>query len=63
MEHLMSCEKDALYCRVDFNARDLRLYLVVNQELVSSLNSLRKGMSNLKKYLRKCTLIYMEANM
>ena len=38
MEHLISSEKDALYCRTPSNVRDMRSYLMVSQELVNSLN-------------------------
>lgn len=52
MEHLRNSERDALHWRTALIAKDLGSHLIVNKVLVKSLKQ-RKGMSYIKKYLRK----------
>lgn len=52
MEHLSNSESDALHWRTALIAKDLGSHLIVNKVLVKFLKQ-RKGMSYIKKYLRK----------
>lgn len=54
-EHLESSKRDVLHWGKVLNAKNLRSYVRVDQELVESLKQ-RKVMTYIKKYLRKYIL-------